>query len=97
MKKLSRDGYTILKSDFNSKEIKKIKDDLTAKPYTMDDFSNGKEKKFYLYLESPKKLYVPRFYGLNRFGVPDIDKIMVSHLSLMNIYKYQLLTQSYIR
>jgi len=75
MKKLSRDGYTILKSDFNSKEIKTIKDDLTAKPYTMDDFSNGKEKKFYLYLESPKKLYLPRFYGLNRFGKPDIDKI----------------------
>ena len=46
-KKLSRDGYTILKSDFTSKEIKTIKDDLTAKPYTMDDFSNGKEKKFY--------------------------------------------------
>jgi superfamily II DNA or RNA helicase len=75
MKKLSRDGYTILKSDFNSKELKIIKDDLTAKPYTMDDFSNGKEKKFYLYLESPKKLYLPRFYGLNKFGKPDIDKI----------------------
>ena len=74
-KKLSRDGYTILKSDFTSKEIKTIKDDLTAKPYTMDDFSNGKEKRFYLYLESPKKLYLPRFYGLKRFGKPDIDKI----------------------
>ena len=75
MKKLSRDGYTILKSDHNTKELKSIKDDLTAKPYTMDDFSNGKEKKFYLYLESPKKLYLPRFYGLNRYGKPDIDKI----------------------
>ena len=75
MKKLSRDGYIILKSDFNSKEIKIIKDELTAKPYTMDDFSNGKEKKFYLYLESPKKLYLPRFYGLNKFGKPDKNKI----------------------
>ena len=56
-------------------EIKTIKDDLTAKPYTMDDFSNGKKKRFYLYLESPKKLYLPRFYGLKRFGKPDIDKI----------------------
>lgn len=74
-KKLSRDGYTILKSDFTSKEIKTIKDDLTAKPYTMDDFSNGKEKKFTLYLESPKKLYLPRFYGLKRFGIPDKNTI----------------------
>ena len=74
-KKLSRNGYTILKSDFTSKEIKNIKDDLTAKPYTMDDFSNGKEKKFYLYLESPKKLYLPRFYGLKNFGIPDKNTI----------------------
>ena len=75
MKKLSRNGYIILKSDYNTKELKEIKDELTAKPYTMDDFSNGKEKKFNLYLESPKKLYLPRFYGLNKFGKPDIDKI----------------------
>ena len=75
MKKLSRNGYIIIKSDYLSKEIKEIKEDLTAKPYTMDDFSNGKEKKFYLYLESPKKLYVPRFYGIQKFGTPNIDKI----------------------
>lgn len=73
--KLSRNGYIIIKSDYTTKEIKEIKDDLTAKPYTMDDFSNGKEKKFNLYLESPKKLYVPRFYGSKRFGEPIINKI----------------------
>ena len=73
--KLSRNGYIIIKSNYTTKEIKEIKDELTAKPYTMDDFSNGKEKRFYLYLESPKKLYLPRFYGLKRFGIPDIDKI----------------------
>ena len=41
----------------------------------MDDFSNGKEVRFHLFLESPKKLYIPRFYGLKRFGEPTIDKI----------------------
>tara|TARA_Y100001973_G_C5088576_1_gene276220 strand:- start:418 stop:660 length:243 start_codon:yes stop_codon:yes gene_type:complete len=70
--KLSRNGYIIIKSNYTTKEIKEIKDELTAKPYTMDDFSNGKEKRFHLFLESPKKLYIPRFYGLKRFGEPRI-------------------------
>ena len=73
--KLSRNGYIIIKSNYITKEIKEIKDELTAKPYTMDDFSNGKEVRFHLFLESPKKLYIPRFYGLKRFGEPTIDKI----------------------
>ena len=73
--KLSRNGYIIIKSNYTTKEIKEIKDELTAKPYTMDDFSNGKEVRFYLFLESPKKLYIPRFYGLKRFGEPSINKI----------------------
>ena len=75
MKKLSRNGYIIIKRDYTTKELKEIKDELTAKPYTIDDYSNGKEIKFYLYLESPKKLYIPRFYGLSKFGKPDINKI----------------------
>ena len=53
MKKLSRNGYIILKSDYTTKELKSIKDDLTAKPYTMDDFSNGlfaKEARSFLYV-----------------------------------------------
>ena len=73
--KLSRNGYTIIKSEYDSKLIKEIKDELTAKPYTMDDFSNGKEIKFNLFLESPKKLYIPRFYGYKRFGEPTKNKI----------------------
>ena len=73
--KLSRNGYIIIKSNYTTKEIKEIKDELTAKPYTFDDFSNGKEVRFHLFLESPKKLYIPRFYGLKRFGEPTIDKL----------------------
>ena len=73
--KLSRNGYIIIKSNYTTKEIKEIKDELTAKPYTFDDFSNGKEVRFHLYLESPKKLYIPRFYGIKKFGESTIDKI----------------------
>ena len=74
--KLSRNGYIIKKKDLSCKQIKEIKDDLTVKPFTINDFGTGNEKKFSLYLESPKKLYLPRFYGLEKFGKPTINKII---------------------
>ena len=74
--KLSRNGYIIKKKELTCKQIKEIKDDLTVKPFTMNDFGSGNEKKFSLYLESPKKLYIPRFYGLEKFGKPTINKMI---------------------
>ena len=49
--KLSRNGYIIKKKELTCKQIKEIKDDLTVKPFTMNDFGSGNEKKFSLYLE----------------------------------------------
>ena len=75
MSKLSRNGYIIKKKDFNLKEIKEIKDELNVKPFNFNDIGTGTEKKFQVYLESPNKLYLPRFYGINRFGEPNENKI----------------------
>lgn len=68
MTKLSRNGYIIKKSDYTLKEIKDIKTDLTVKPFSYGDIRNGPDKKFNIYLESPNKLYLPRFYGISKFG-----------------------------
>ena len=72
--KLTKSGYTILKSEYTPKKIKEIKDELFVKPYTFNKNAN-KESGFQVYMESPKKLYLPRFYGLKNFGVPETDKI----------------------
>ena len=74
--KLSRNGYTIIKKEFSTKIIKEIKDELTAKPFTVNDFGNGNEKKFNLYLESPKKLYLTIFYGFKKFGPQTVNKLI---------------------
>lgn len=74
--KLSRNGYTVIKKELSTKLIKEVKDELTAKPFTVNDFGTGNEKKFNLYLESPKKLYLPRFYGLKKFGTPKENKLV---------------------
>ena len=75
MSKLSRNGYIIIKKDYDLKKIKEIKDDLTAKPFNFNDIGTGIEKKFTIYLESPNKLYLPRFYGISQFGDPDKNTI----------------------
>ena len=75
MKVLSNHGYKIVKNEFSSTEIKEIKDELTVKPRTFTK-TNKNEHKFPVFLESPKKLYLPRFYAINRLGEPDKNEIL---------------------
>ncbi len=74
MKVLSNHGYKIIKKEFPMDIIKEIKDELTVKPKTFTKTTKN-EHKFPVFLESPKKLYLPRFYGLQRFGEPDETNI----------------------
>ena len=73
--KISSNGhYVIRKKDYPTKDIKSIKDELYVKPYTFTK-NNNKESGFQVYMESPKKLYLPKFYGLNRYGKPIKNEI----------------------
>ena len=72
---LSRNGYKIKKKELSIKELKEIKKDLTVNPFVIGDFGNGAEKRFSLYMESPNSLYIPRFYGRDKFGEPTINKM----------------------
>ena len=72
--KLSKNGYTIKKSNYSPKELKQIKSELFVKPFTFNKNQN-KDSGFQVYMESPKKLYIPRFYGLKKFGDPKINKL----------------------
>ena len=74
MSKLTNNGYTIRKTDYSTKEIKEIKDELSVRPFTFNKNQN-KESGFQVFMERPKKLYLPRFYGLKRFGNPVINNI----------------------
>lgn len=69
---LSANGYKILKKEYSSKVIKEIKDELTVKPFNNFNKSqmNSDAGKFAVFMESPNKLYLPRFYGLEKLGIP---------------------------
>ena len=70
MSKLDRHGSKIKKNNYTCNEIKAIKKDLTVNPKTFNDFNTKIEKNFTLFLESPKKLYLPRFYAQDTLGPP---------------------------
>lgn len=69
---LSNKGYGIIKKD-NEEIIEKFKDDLTVAPRTFNMIEDVEPIYFPLYRENDKKLYIPRYYGLQKCGVPDIN------------------------
>lgn len=72
---LSSNGYGIVKSSICEEDIQKIKKDLTVSPYVPKDYAMGKQVTFKLYQESKSKIYVPRNYGLSKYGPPNINKV----------------------
>jgi superfamily II DNA or RNA helicase len=63
---LGTQGYTLLKKNLTDKQLDDIRNDLTINPFTM----NGKAPPLFVYRESSKKIFVPHYYGLNKFGPP---------------------------
>lgn len=62
-------GYSISKKHLTDEEQNQIRTDLTVSAFVPPN-SIQKPKPFTIYRESPKKLYVPRFYGFEHFGNP---------------------------
>ena len=70
---LGNKGYTIYKVCLNSNIINFIKKELTVKPFTNNTLIEPNS--FPVYQESEKKIYVPRFWGIEVFGYPKLIKI----------------------
>ena len=70
---LGNKGYTIYKICLTPKIIEFIKKELTVKPFIQNSLIEAKS--FPIYQESEKKIYVPRYWGINIFGYPKLIKI----------------------
>jgi len=71
---LSKRGYKVIKKHHSPTKLNKARKELTVKPYSPYNSSMGfdKTKSFQVYYENHKKLYLPKHYGIEIFGNPDI-------------------------
>ena len=62
-------GYTIPKCELTIQQHNTIRDDLTVSPNISINMG-GPKIQFPIYRESPKKFYLPKHYGIQKFGIP---------------------------
>lgn len=69
---LSSRGYVLLKNELTLETIEEIKNELTISPKENRAVKIAKavEVKIVVFRENEHKLYVPRFYGIQKYGVP---------------------------
>lgn len=74
---LGKKGYTIPKSALTIEEIEFLKKDLFLKPIIMGAQFGAPaiDDAFPVYRENDKKMYLPRFYGIERYGLPSMSEI----------------------
>lgn len=65
---LGKKGYTLFKSELDVEQLKEIREDLLARPYVPK--SPQQMAPFKIYRETKDKLFVPRYYGMEKFGTP---------------------------
>jgi superfamily II DNA or RNA helicase len=67
-------GYTLLKSKISIVEQEKIKKELTVSPFVPKS-SLAEASPFPIFRESLEKLYLPKYYGIEKFGNTDNIKL----------------------
>ena len=68
---LSFNGYGVAKKN-NEVLISQLQEELTMNPIINFSMTNDNDQKtFKIYTENDKRLYIPRYYGLQKFGIPD--------------------------
>jgi superfamily II DNA or RNA helicase len=79
---LSKNGYGILKSELDEYKLENIRKDLTMIPKVNFDIGKSKNKNslandlsFQLYSENDKRIYIPRYYGFQKYGAPSLCKL----------------------
>ena len=74
MNTVGDNGYTVVKEKLTNAQITKIRKDLTVKPFVNASYG-AEAPAFAIYMESKRKLYLPRYYGIKEYGYPSNFRI----------------------
>ena len=69
---LGKRGYILRKKFLNEETINSIRSDLNVKPFVNGDYG-GADESFKIYNENENKFYLPKFYGIEKFGNPEVN------------------------
>ena len=69
---LGKYGYSIIKEYLPQKELQTIRKELNVSPF-VPKTSLNKPTPFRVFKETPTKIYIPRFYGIETYGEPEKD------------------------
>jgi hypothetical protein len=73
---IGKKGYTVPKVSIDPADYEFLKKDLFMIPFTMGPkYGNEPESSFPVYRENAAKMYLPRFYGISRYGLPDRSEL----------------------
>lgn len=73
---LGKKGYTIPKLYLHNNDYEFLKKDLLMIPFTIGpSFGNTDDTSFPVYRENVAKIYIPRFYGIKRYGLPNVSEL----------------------
>ena len=70
---LGQKGYSIYKENMSIEDQLLLRDELVVRPYVPK--APVQPEGFAIYRESPNKIYIPRFFGINAYGEPDEVRI----------------------
>ena len=70
---LGKKGYTIYKNQLDNKELKNIRKELNVRPFIPNSIIQVES--YPIYRESHEKIYLPRYYGIENFGLPNEVRI----------------------
>jgi superfamily II DNA or RNA helicase len=75
---LCKEGYLVPKTKKYNNIIEIIKKELTVQPFQICNFvKKDDSNKFNVYQENDEYLCIPKYYGLNKIGKPDLNKEIV--------------------
>ena len=72
---ISNRGYVIYKKYFDRFKLDEIRKDLKVVPSFCPGYQPEAPEPFIVYKENDKKIYMPRYYGIQKLGNPDINKL----------------------
>ena len=72
---LGKKGYTIPKTVITQEDEDDLRKELYVKPFVFGSTNNTDVGAFHVFRENPNKFYIPRFYGIKRYGLPDKSEI----------------------